>query len=93
MDMQAVDRADDRNRPAIVPVSQASLLYRDLVESLRNWRFWIFLGWNDIAKQYRRSFLGPIWITINTAVFIIAFGLVGAQLFSTPLNEYLVYFY
>lgn len=71
---------------------QAVALKNDLFASFWQWRFWMHMGWNDIAKQYRRSFLGPIWITINTAVFIIAFGLVGAQLFSTPLNEYLVYF-
>lgn len=71
---------------------QATALKADLIASFLQWRFWAHLGWNDIAKQYRRSFLGPIWITLNTAIFIVAFGLVGAQLFSTPLNEYLVYF-
>lgn len=50
------------------------------------------LAWNDIAKQYRRSFLGPIWISINTAIFIIAFGLIGAQLFKTDVASYLPYF-
>lgn len=92
MDMQAVGRKDDNNRPAIVPVSQASLLCKDLIESLRSWRFWIFLGWNDIAKQYRRSFVGPLWIVFNSAFFIVAFGLIGAQLFKLPVNEYLPYF-
>lgn len=92
MGMQAVGRTDDSNRPAIVPVSQVSLLCKDLIESLRSWRFWIFLGWNDIAKQYRRSFIGPLWIVFNSAFFIVAFGLIGAQLFKLPVNEYLPYF-
>ncbi|MBS0506257.1 MAG: ABC transporter permease [Proteobacteria bacterium] len=73
-------------------MSQASLLRKDLVESLRNWRFWVFLGWNDIAKQYRRSFVGPLWIVFNSAFFIVAFGLIGAQLFKLSVADYLPFF-
>jgi len=68
------------------------LLARDIVLSLHAWRFWMYLAWNDIAKQYRRSFIGPVWITLNTAIFIVAFSLVGAQLFKLPVQEYLPYF-
>lgn len=57
-----------------------------------SWRFWTYLGWSDIVKQYRRSFIGPVWITLNSAFFIVAFGLVGAQLFKLPIEEYLPYF-
>jgi lipopolysaccharide transport system permease protein len=68
------------------------LLGQDIRQSLHNWPFWSHLGWNDIAKQYRRSFIGPVWITLNTAIFIVAFGLVGAQLFKLPIEVYLPYF-
>jgi lipopolysaccharide transport system permease protein len=68
------------------------LLAYDVAQSLRNWQFWSYLGWNDIAKQYRRSFIGPVWITLNTAIFIVAFGLVGAQLFKLPIEDYLPFF-
>lgn len=91
-DRQTVGGVERGGDTLIVPVSQASLLCKDLVESMRNWRFWIFLGWNDIAKQYRRSFVGPIWIVFNSAFFIVAFGLIGAQLFKLPVNDYLPYF-
>jgi lipopolysaccharide transport system permease protein len=63
----------------------------DLAESCLKWRFWVHLSWEDIARQYRRSFLGPIWITLNTTLFIIVFGLIGAQLFNTPATHYLPY--
>lgn len=72
--------------------SQARRLRDDVVQSVLNWRFWTYLGWNDILKQYRRSFIGPVWITLNTAIFIVAFGLVGAQLFKISVEEYLPYF-
>ena len=65
---------------------------RDILQSLQKWRFWLYLGWNDIVKLYRRSFIGPVWISLNSAIFIVAFGLVGAQLFKLPIQEYLPYF-
>lgn len=72
--------------------NQTILLLNDLVLSLRRYRFWLYLGWNDVLKQYRRSFLGPVWITLNTGVFVIAFSLVGAQLFDQDLATYATYF-
>jgi lipopolysaccharide transport system permease protein len=45
-----------------------------------------------MVKNYRRSFLGPMWITLNTVFFSITFGLIGAQLFKMPVEEYLPYF-
>ena len=77
---------------AIKGPTQWALLILDVTRSLREWRLWIHLGWEDIAKQYRRSFLGPIWISLNTAIFVIAFGMIGAQLFKVPVKEYLPYF-
>lgn len=71
---------------------QLRLLGRDLLEAITRWEFWVYLGWNDIAKQYRRSFIGPVWITVNTAIFIVAFGMIGAQLFKMPVADYLPYF-
>lgn len=65
---------------------------QDFLGSFRKWRLWMHLGLNDIAKQYRRSFLGPVWITLNTGIFIVAFSLVGAQLFNQDVNSYLAYF-
>jgi lipopolysaccharide transport system permease protein len=73
-------------------ISQWQLLLKDLRESVKLWRLWMHLGWEDVAKQYRRSFLGPVWISLNTAFFTITFGLIGAQLFKMPVQEYLPYF-
>ena len=71
---------------------QTKLLIDDLLGSFTSWRLWASLGWNDIAKQYRRSFIGPIWIALNTGIFIVGFGYIGAQLFKTNLEDYLPFF-
>lgn len=72
--------------------SQFSMLLSDIRGSLRLWPFWLHLGLEDILKQYRRSFLGPVWISINTAIFIGAFGLIGSQVFKIDVQTYLPFF-
>src|SRR3982074_1846473 len=53
---------------------------RDLCDGLANWRLWSMLGWNDIHQRYRRSALGPFWITISMAIFIVLLGLIYSKL-------------
>ncbi|SDD28384.1 lipopolysaccharide transport system permease protein [Paracidovorax valerianellae] len=74
------------------PLSQLQLLLSDVQGALKLWRFWLHLGLEDILKQYRRSFLGPVWISINTAIFIGAFGLIGSQVFKIDVQTYLPFF-
>ncbi|QIL69775.1 ABC transporter permease [Diaphorobacter sp. HDW4B] len=73
-------------------LSQWQLLLQDLTQSLRQWPLWMHLGWQDLLRQYRRSFLGPTWIAINMAIFTAAFGWIGAQLFNQDTKSYIPYF-
>ena len=72
--------------------NQFQKMLADFRDTLSQWRLWLHLGWNDIATQYRRSFLGPLWITLSTGIFIIAFGVLGAQLFGFDVINFLPYF-
>ena len=78
--------------PSRQPSSQWDLLIRDFLSSLRLWLLWMHLGWQDLLRQYRRSFLGPAWIAINTAIFTAAFGWIGAHLFNQNIRTYIPYF-
>jgi ABC-2 type transport system permease protein len=53
----------------------------DLRDGLRERALWSHLGWQDIKKRYRRSAIGPLWITISMAVTAFALGLLQAGLF------------
>jgi len=39
------------------------------------------LGWNDIRQRYRRSTLGPFWITLSVAFFIVVLGEIYSRIF------------
>jgi ABC-type polysaccharide/polyol phosphate export permease len=64
---------------------------RDLYEGVRNWRMWTMLGWNDIRRRYRRSILGPFWLTISMSLLVAALGSLYAQIFHMDIASYLPY--
>lgn len=53
---------------------------------------WFLLAWYDIKQRYRRSVLGPFWITISTAILIGTLGVLWSVLFKMDIHEYLPYF-
>ncbi|MEV0249959.1 ABC transporter permease [Nocardia sp. NPDC050712] len=65
--------------------------FKDFRHGFSQRELWLSLGWQDIKQRYRRSVLGPFWITISTAVQAAAIGLLYATLFAQPLREYLPY--
>jgi len=61
----------------------------DLLESLKKWRLWLYLGWADIKIRYRRSAIGPWWITISMGVFILAMGAVYSRILHQDVKSYM----
>lgn len=55
------------------------------------YNIWVTLGWLDIKQRYRRSTIGPFWLTISTLIMVAALGLVYSVLFKQSLNDYLPY--
>lgn len=67
-----------------------SILNRnDLISSLYLRDLWLYLAWQDIRLRYRRSTIGPFWITLSMGVFILVLGAVYGQLFKSDIDEYL----
>jgi len=63
----------------------------DLAQGLRTHELWLHLGWQDIRQRYRRSVLGPLWITIATGVTAVAMGLLYGELFDQDIKTFLPY--
>lgn len=61
----------------------------DIIGGLRAWRLWSTMGWYDIRQRYRRSMLGPFWLTISMGIMICALGLIYSTLFGMKIDEYL----
>ena len=63
--------------------------WHDLVRGFNQHELWLQLGWQDIKQRYRRSVLGPLWITIATGVMAAALGLLYSVLFKIPVAQFL----
>jgi len=63
--------------------------FKDLLQGAKQHELWLMLGLQDIKQRYRRSILGPFWITIATGVMALALGLLYSMLFQLPLADFL----
>jgi lipopolysaccharide transport system permease protein len=66
-----------------------ALALADIGRGLLMWRLWVQLGWNDILQRYRRSLLGPFWLTASTAIMVGALGFVYSKLFNIAIDEFI----
>jgi lipopolysaccharide transport system permease protein len=73
------------------PPGRLQLAVMDLVGTIALWPLWVRLGWHDILYRYRRSLLGPFWFTANTAITIVALGIVYSQILKMPIRELMPY--
>ena len=87
------NRSNARDSQRVIPTDvgrlHPSLAVRDLREALANWPLWGMLGWQDIRQRYRRSTLGPFWLTLSMGVMVGSIGVVYAVLFKQELSDYL----
>jgi ABC-type polysaccharide/polyol phosphate export permease len=56
-----------------------------------SWRLSHFLAWQDVKQRYRRSTLGPIWMTLSFGIQIFTMGFLTAFLFGAALQKSLPY--
>jgi ABC-type polysaccharide/polyol phosphate export permease len=61
----------------------------DIRSTIGAYRVWHLLALQDIRQRYRRSVLGPFWITLSTMISIAALGLVYTRIFKMPTEQYL----
>ena len=63
--------------------------WSDIIEGVSLWQLWGTLGWNDILQRYRRSMLGPFWLTLSMAIMVITLGILYGTLFATPIRDFI----
>lgn len=64
------------------------LALQDIYAGITHWRIWLLLSWQDIRLRYRRSQIGPFWLTISMAVTMYSMGLLYGKLFKMDLHYY-----
>jgi ABC-type polysaccharide/polyol phosphate export permease len=63
----------------------------DLRTGLAHRELWLNFALHDIRQRFRRSILGPFWITISTGVMIFALALIFGTIFQSPVTRFVPY--
>lgn len=73
--------------------NQASVaqLLSDFASVFRMFNTWIALSFQDVYMRYRRSVIGPFWISISQGITIFAAAILYSQIFKIPFKEFLSY--
>lgn len=63
----------------------------DLWTALQQYQVWTFFAAHELQQRFRRSVLGPFWITLSMGIWVGALGLVFTGLFRQPVEQILPY--
>lgn len=62
--------------------------FADWLQGTRQVDLWGTLAWYDTVLRYRRSLLGPLWITLSMGLLLLGMGPLYAVLFDVPLSRF-----
>lgn len=68
--------------------TRVSLAIRDIREGVFGTSVWLYLAWQDLKQRYRRSLIGPFWMTISTGVMLSAMGPLYGKLLNQEIGPY-----
>jgi lipopolysaccharide transport system permease protein len=64
-------------------------VFSDLWAVLTRWRTWFLMGSQDIDMRYRRSLLGPFWISLSMAALVVGLASIYGRLFDQEFHQFL----
>jgi lipopolysaccharide transport system permease protein len=63
----------------------------EMRRGLLAYRIYWALANSEIRARYRRSFFGPLWMTLASAVTVLGLGFLWARLWNAPIADYFPY--
>lgn len=68
-----------------------SLALADVGSGIRGVHIWPVLGWLEIKQRYRRSVIGPFWLTLSYGAMIAGMGPLYGSLLQQDISSYFPY--
>jgi lipopolysaccharide transport system permease protein len=65
--------------------------FADLLNGARLYELWSRFAFHDIRQRFRRSVLGPFWLTLSMGILVATLGLVFSALFQQDVAKTLPY--
>lgn len=73
------------------PWADTQAAHEDFIQGFMAWRLWLTLGLQDIRIRYKRTLLGPWWITASQTVTFICMGMLFSAVLKNDVRTYLPY--
>lgn len=86
-----VETSTEQENIAFPPINQTQLALADIKDGLKKWPIWLMLAYQDIKLRYRRSVLGPFWLTLSMAITIYTMGYIYSHIFRAEMSTYFPY--
>lgn len=61
----------------------------DIIRTFQMPRLILYMAWSDVRARYKRSVLGPFWITLSTAIGVVGLGFIWSELFRMNRAEFI----
>ena len=71
-----------------ISATDAARAWDDLRRGAAAMHLWGMLGWQEIRQRYRRTALGPLWLTLSTGVLVTAMGPLYGKLLNLDISAY-----
>ena len=86
-------RTFDAHQPPLDDTGAGTGVWRranwDFVAGLRLWELWSRLSVNEVRRRYKRTLLGPMWVTASLLVFATVMSFVWASLWKQNVVDFL----
>ena len=86
--------AHPRQKAPVVRISAEAVpkqAFADLLNGVRLHALWTRLAFHDVRQRFRRSVLGPFWLTLSMGTMVATLGIVFSSLFQQDLAKTLPY--
>ncbi|MDP2287934.1 MAG: ABC transporter permease [Actinomycetota bacterium] len=83
----------DQARGAVgeVPAGSLTAGIADIKAGVSRYQVWGTLTWHSIRSSYRRTYLGPWWITLQTVVFVAGLSMLFGILLDQDIHTFVPY--
>jgi len=68
-----------------------ALALLDLWDGLKDQKLWWTFAVHDITQRFRRSTLGPSWLTLSMGIMVTALGFVFSKIFNQEISIFIPY--
>ena len=66
--------------------------FTEIKEALKSHPQWLYLSIQDIKLRYRRSIIGPWWVTISTGIMIMMLSILWSKIFGSDIQTFMPFF-